>query len=188
MGRFFWAVMACTGAVLVHIGFVLYGPSKLFQTYASFDKAIATSNTLVVLPDIARRSLLPSLRGPGVAAYCDIDLSKGPVTIALRPPKTYWSLAVFGQNGRQVYALNERQADAEDIAIDFKRAPSLIEQISGGGEDDTVSIIQGAAWTVQLKDRHAYAVLWIPYADPLLIADGERALKSGRCSLTEKKV
>ncbi len=117
----------------------------------------------------------------------DIDLSKGPVTITMRPPKTYWSLAVFSQTGRQLYALNERQADAEEIAIDFKRAPSLIEQVTGGGDDDGGSLIENAAWTVQLNDVQAYAVMWVPYADALLVSEGEKALKAGSCGLKVKK-
>jgi uncharacterized membrane protein len=189
MGRVFWTILGLVGAVFVHICFVLFAPLELFRAYSSFNKSVTASNTLVVLASDTRRSMLPSLRGPGVAAYCDIDLSMGPVTIAMRPPKTYWSLAVFSQTGRQLYALNERQADAEEIAIDFKRAPSLIEQVAGGGGDDEgVSLIENAAWTVELSDVHAYAVMWIPYADALQVSDGEKALKAGRCGLKAKKV
>jgi uncharacterized membrane protein len=187
MGRVFWTIMAMVGAILVHICFVLFAPLELFRAYSSLNKAVTASNTLVVLPSDARRNMLPYLRGPGVAAYCDIDLSNGPVTIAMRPPKTYWSLSVFSQTGRQLYGLNERQADAEEIAIDFKRAPSLIEQVAGGSDEEGVSLVENAAWTVELSDVHAYAVMWVPFADALQVSDGEKALKAGRCALKAKK-
>jgi uncharacterized membrane protein len=181
MGRIYWSIMGLVGAVLIHICFVLFAPFELFRIRSSFSDAIKVSNQLVVLPGDLRRNLLPSLRGPGVAVYCGIDLSRGPVTIAMRPPQTYWSLAVFSQSGEQLYALNERQADADEIAIDFKHAPSLIEQITGSGDEDGEKFSETAAWTVQLRDFHAYAVLWVPYADPLYVKDGESMLKAGRC-------
>ncbi len=181
MGKVFWCIMGLAGAVLVHICFILFAPLELFRIRSSFSDTIKFSNQLVILPDDVRRNLLPSLRGPGVAAYCGIDLSGGAVTIAMRPPQTYWTLAVFSQRGEQLYALNERQADAEEIAIDFMHAPSLIEQVMGGNEEQGEKFSETAAWTVQLRDFHAYAVLWVPYADPLRVKDGETLLKSGRC-------
>jgi hypothetical protein len=177
-------VVAALCAALIHIVMVLYIPYEAFRAYSKFDVATRTANQLVVLPSDTRRSLLPSLRGPGVAAYCNIDLTKGPVSILLQPPATYWSLSVFSRSGRQLYALNERQADTAQIAIDFKRSPSLLGRIMGTGTDEDITpTIDSAAWNVELSDAQAYAVMWIPYADPGLVKLGEEQMKSSSCSL-----
>ncbi len=187
MGRLFWSFMAILSAILIHISFVLFAPAYIFRGFSKLDDATRVSNQFVVLPQDRRRTLLPSLRGPGVAAYCDIDLSRGVVSITMQPPKTYWSLAVFSQTGKQLYALNEQQADTELIAIDFKRAPSLIEKVIGSGdEEENISFVDSAAWSVELADQHAYAVLWIPYPDTLQVGEGEQAMKASSCALKKK--
>jgi uncharacterized membrane protein len=183
MGRLYWLSVAILGAVFIHICMVLFAPVEFFKTYARFDAATRNSNTLVILPQETRRSLLPAFRGPGVVAYCNIDLTAGNVMINMQPPDTYWSLSVFSTRGRQLYALNERQADTDQIAINFKRAPSLIDKVMGAGSDDDAAVtFDSAAWTVELADQHAHAVLWIPYADPLLVANGEAQMKGSTCS------
>jgi uncharacterized membrane protein len=181
--RLYWITVAVLGAVLVHIVMVLFAPIEFFRVYSRLDSATRSANALVVLPPDTRRSMLPAFRGPGVAAYCKIDLSKGNVSITLLPPNTYWSLSVFSTTGRQLYALNDRQADTDQIAIDFKRAPSLIDKVLGAGSDDEAAVsLESAAWTVELPDVQAHAVLWIPYADPLLIKSGEEQMARSSCA------
>jgi uncharacterized membrane protein len=145
-----------------------------------------TLHSLLILQDVARRSLLPALRGPGVAAVCNVDLSKGTVRMVLLPPKFYWSLAIFTQGGKQVYALNDSQTDNDAINIDLIRAKPILEQVLSKNteeEDDDVSLVDAAAWRVELTEPRAYAVLWAPLEDPLAAPATIEALQASHCGL-----
>ncbi len=169
----------------VHIGFVLFGPPQLFWLRAGGSDFGAKTNELRILADDTRRMILPALRGPGAVAVCNIDLSKGTVRMALQPPKFYWSLAIFTQGGKQVYALNDSQTDNDVINIDLVRAKPILEQVlaKNAGDDDEVSIVDTAAWRVELIEPRAYAVLWAPLEDPLDGPQTIEALKASRCGL-----
>jgi uncharacterized membrane protein len=185
MGRIFWGLMGLLTAAAVHIAFVLFGPQYLFQSFAKNTDFGRTANQLVILSDDTRHAILPALRGAGVAAVCNVDLSKGKVRMVLQPPKFYWSLAIFTQGGKQVYALNDSQANNETINIDLVRAKPITEQVLGKSNDDDedVSTIETAAWRVELIEPKAYAVIWAPLEDSLRAPDTIEALKASQCGL-----
>jgi uncharacterized membrane protein len=185
VGRIFWGMMGLLLAAAIHIGFVLFGPQQLFWAHVRGTEFGRKTNELLILQDETRRSLLPTLRGPGVAAVCNVDLSLGTVRMVLVPPQFYWSLAIFTQGGKQVYALNDSQADNDEINIDLVRAKPVLEQVfaKNAEEDEDVSLVDAAAWRVELVETHAYAVLWAPLEDPLEAPHTINALQASRCGL-----
>ncbi len=180
IGRFFWPVFAIVLAVTTHVAFVLFAPKMLFGSQTTQAASLARDE-FTILDSTTRRKLLPSLMGPGVAAFCSMDLTNGPVRIEMKLPKVYWSLAIFSQSGKQLYTINDQQADTDSIVIDLVRAASLVDQVLAGGADEESINIENAAWRVELIDPRAYAVLWLPVDDALLVDSARATIGASIC-------
>ncbi len=176
--------MALLIALGIHIMYVLSVPGTVFQQ----DMARATrgsgTNALHVLTRAERLEILPSYAGESVTALCRIDLGKGKVGLNIKVPASYWTFAVFTEKGRQVYALNDKQAGAEAFDVEISRAQSLIEQISGVGDPESVvDEINNSAWSVEMIEQRGIALLWVPVVEPLLRPAIEDVVKQSKCSV-----
>jgi uncharacterized membrane protein len=185
MGLPFWSLTGLLTAVAVHLAYVLFAPGFLFATQSRLAAATDSANAIDILTDERRGQLLPTLRGDGIAVVCNADLAKGDVRFEVQLPETYWSLAVFSRSGKQVYQLNDAQAETTSVALEMRYAKSIFERILGASDEDEAVVIQDAAWTVDLSERQAFAVFWVPLTDPLLREPTMATLKKGRCSLKQ---
>lgn len=186
MGIPFWSVTGLLTAIAAHLAYVLIAPGFLFSTQSRLVAATEATNAIDILTDERRNQLLPTLRGDGIAVMCNADLAKGNVRFEVDLPETYWSLAVFSRSGKQVYQLNDAQAETTSVAVELRYAKSIIERVLGASEDEEELIIQDAAWTVDLPERQAFAVFWVPLTDPLLREPTLATLKKGKCSLKQR--
>jgi uncharacterized membrane protein len=185
MARLFWISMALLIAVGVHIMYVLAVPGMVFQRDVARASRGSAANTLHLLTKAERLGILPSYAGESVTALCRIDLGRGKVTLNLKVPGSYWSFAVFTEKGRQIYALNDKQAGAESFDVEITRAKSLIDQLTGVGEpEDAVDEINNAAWSVEMLEQRGLALLWVPLSEPLMRPAIESVVKDSQCGIT----
>jgi uncharacterized membrane protein len=181
--KLFWIFLAVLLGIGIHIVYVLFVPAVVFDRAVAALSGGQGNNTLVVLPATISANAVPGFAGDGVIALCRLDLSKGKVGLTLKVPGSYWSLAIYSQSGRQVYALNDKQAGADSFEIVIARAKSLVEQVTNVGENDDVNDdIANAAWTVEINEPKGLALLWAPLSDPLQRPAMEAIMKGGRCA------
>jgi uncharacterized membrane protein len=186
MGRLFWIFMALLIAVSVHIIYVLSVPGLVFQRDVARASRGSEANSMHVLTKAERLGILPAYAGESVTALCRIDLSKGKIALNLKVPVSYWSFAIFTEKGRQVYALNDKQAGAETFDVEISRAKSLIEQVTGVGEpEDAAEEINNSAWSVEMVEQRGIALLWVPLAEPLMRPAIEAIIKESRCGTSK---
>jgi uncharacterized membrane protein len=183
MGRMFWLCMALLIGVAVHIGYILTVPGMIFQQSTASASGDAKINTMQILSKAARLDLLPGYAGESVAAICRFDLAKGKVSLKLNVPPSYWTFAVFTERGRQIYALNDKQAGAETFDVEITRGKSIVGQlVSVGQPEDVVEEITNAAWSVEMIEKNGLALLWVPVSNPLMRPSIEAVVKESKCS------
>jgi uncharacterized membrane protein len=166
MAKFFWLLFAGLVAAAVHISYVLFVPGAALHNELAALSTPAEKSKWHIATDSEKSSLLPGFAGSGVAAICAFDLGQGPYELGMNVPKSYWSLAIYAETGKQVYSLNDKQAGAETFQIEVRKAKSMLDQLASVGEaENTVDVISNIAWTVEMADRRGVAVLWLPAAD-----------------------
>jgi uncharacterized membrane protein len=181
MSKVFWFVLSSLIALAVHISYVLFVPAMQFQSRINDLVPNDGKSQWRVIADSERYNLLPGFSGSGLAAACPLDVSKGTMELELNVPKDYWVLSIYSQSGKQVYALNDKQAGAETFSIVVSRTKSIVDQVFNAAEpEDKVASITNAAWNVSLPDRRGVAVLWIP--------TGSDGMRSAHTKLVEKSV
>ena len=117
----FMVVLLVAG--IVHITAVLSVPAFSPQNPAVIVRQELPSNQMVLLttgPD----DVAPfALENPDMAvAVCRFDASKAPVRFTGPLPHSFWSLTLFDNKGKNVFALNQAQKifEAFDLVIDTK--------------------------------------------------------------------
>ncbi len=182
MARLFWIIIGLLTAASVHILYVLLVPGMALESNVAALSGNAARNTFHVLPARSTSALMPGHAGDGVSAMCRIDLGKGKVGLSLQVPDMYWTLAIYSQSGKQIYALNDKQAGVDRFDIEITRARSLIEMVTSLGEvEEGGDEISNAAWTVEMPDSRGLMLLWVPLPDPLLRPAVESILSAGTC-------
>jgi uncharacterized membrane protein len=181
----FWFLAAAVLAAASHLAYMLFVPSRNFN--AALDKALGTAkaNSFVILDSAAQESLIPFTTGTHVVGICKYDLSKGAVRVALSVPEGLWSFAIYTVRGRQVYAINDTQADTNAFTVELQSAEGIISQVFSGGEDTAEVVNNDLGWRVKLEGKRGLAVIWIAQSDPLLRAEAEAVLRKSKCSLAD---
>lgn len=188
MNKFFWVVLSCLIAFAVHIAYVLFVPALQLQTRIANLAPDDGKGQWRIISDAERFNLLPGFSGSGIAAACPLNVSSGAMDLQLKVPNDYWVLAVYSQSGKQVYALNDKQAGAEEFAIVVSQTKSIIDQIfSSVDQADTVSSIANAAWNVSLPERRGIAVLWIPVGSDGIRKTYAELIEKSTCKRTTEK-
>lgn len=182
MRKLFWMLLGLLAGAALHIVYVLYFPSFVLNRQISSLVGGNGNNQMVLLSADRPQQVLPGFVGESVIALCRVDLSKGKVALSLTVPDGYWSLAIYSQSGRQVYALNDKQAGADTFTIVMEQARSLIEQVTSAGDnEDVVDTIAKAAWSVEINEPRGVVVLWSPLVNPLLRPQLEAVMKNSSC-------
>lgn len=57
-------------------------------------------------------------------AACVFDVSAGPVRVSMRPPKTYWSLALFDRNSDNFFRTNDGEQTGDSVDLILSQAPA----------------------------------------------------------------
>jgi uncharacterized membrane protein len=180
MRSLFWLILSALFGIATHLGYVLFVPSSHFKTDIDRILGADRTNAFTIL-DPTRQSQLMPFAGPlDLVGVCKFDVGAGLVTLSVEVPKGYWTFAVYTLRGQQVYALNDRQADAVRFNVRLEKTASLIEQVSQqGGQNDLESGNLG--WQVKLSDPQGLAFLWMPHGDAWHRAEAERSLRKSVC-------
>jgi uncharacterized membrane protein len=180
MRGLFWIILSALFGIATHLGYVLFVPSSHFRDGIEQTLGNGRTNVFTIL-EPARQSQLMPFAGPlDLVGVCRFDVGVGPVTLAVEVPKGYWTFAVYTLRGQQVYALNDRQADAVRFNVRLEKTASIIEQVSQqGGQNDLESGNLG--WQVKLSEPQGLAFLWMPHGDQWHRAEAERALRKSAC-------
>ena len=117
-----------------------------------------------------------------VNARSKFNVDAGPVKINASLPEGFWSFAIYTMRGRQVYAINDTQADTNRFSVELSRDTGILAQILGSGEDAVDVGGDDIGWRIALNENQGLAVLWIAIADPLLRKDAEDIVKQSRCA------
>lgn len=108
------SLMTVVLAAALHVAFVWFTPRAIMAIFMSRLARQVGINHIATPPlptDKSRAVVTPS---PDLLyGTCVFDITEGPVRIVLRPPSSYWSLALFDTNTDNFFRLN-----AGDIAGD----------------------------------------------------------------------
>lgn len=177
----FWLFSAALIAVVTHLSYVLFVPARNFSNRIDQVLKTQTVNRFAILDGELQARLMPFAAQSDLVILCKYDISKGPVRLAMNVPDGYWTLSVYTIHGRQVYALNDRQADARTFSVKLVRARSLFEQLAslGGAEDE--SNLEDIGWKVELNEDKGLAFLWMPHADKWRRLEYQTELAKSSC-------
>jgi uncharacterized membrane protein len=181
MGRVFWLFTVAMIAVATHIAYVLFAPGFFFQrqVYAITDGK--PDNAFFVLTPEKQAQLFPMATSDDVVGICKYDLGAGKLVLAANLPKTYWTMSIYTQSGKQVYALNDVQAGSSAFSIDLSRSQTVLEQVFSNPEAEDAGQIENLGWRVETSERRGLAIVWIPLADELMRPRVEAIIKESRC-------
>jgi uncharacterized membrane protein len=183
MSRVFWPITALFLAVAVHLAYVLFAPSLMFQRNLAGLTGNAAANTFFVMAPEVQVKLVPSASAQDIVGLCLLDLAPGRVVFSASVPKSLWTLSIFSQSGQQVYSINDAEAGTTEFAIELKRAKGIIEQLRGKNDQEEPGQIQNVGWHADLNDRRGVVVLWVPVDDASRRAGMEAALKTTKCEV-----
>lgn len=177
----FWLLVAIVLSVITHFAYALFVPSRQFDAALSAALKDARANSFVILDPAQQTSLLSYATRDDVVGLCKYDVRQGPVVVSANVPEAFWTFAVYTNHGRQVYALNDTQADSNAFTVELSAAKSVLAQITSPGDDAETGIGADAGWRVAVTEPLGIAVLWIPLADGVFRADAEAAIRDSRC-------
>jgi uncharacterized membrane protein len=184
MARLFWPITAFFIGVVVHLSYVLFAPSILFQRSLASLTNNAAANTFFVMAPEAQVKLVPGASAQDIVGLCLLDLSAGKITFAANVPKSLWTIAIFSQSGQQVYSINDVEAGTSQFSIELKRAKGILQQLTGkSDQQEEAGQIQNVGWHAEMNDRRGVVVLWVPIEDLAKRASMELALKSTKCEV-----
>ncbi len=181
MARLFWILTVSMIIVAVHISYVLFAPALLFQQKLYQATEGRPDNSFFILAPEKQAQLFPAATVLDVVGVCKYDLGAGQLVLSATLPKTYWTMAIYTQSGKQVYALDDVQAGSSAFTIELSRAKSFLEQIMSTGDPDDAGQIENLGWRVETTERRGLAIVWIPLSDELMRKPIEAIIKDSRC-------
>lgn len=177
----FWLFSAALIAIVTHLSYVLFVPTQNFSD--RIDKALKTQreNRFTILDGNLQAGLMPFVSESDLVLLCKYDISKGPVRLAMTVPDGYWTLSVYTIHGRQVYALNDRQADARTFSVKLVKAKSFLSQLTNVGGDEGDANLEDIGWRVELSEDKGLAFLWMPHSDKWRRIEAMAELSKSSC-------
>jgi uncharacterized membrane protein len=179
--QLFWLLTAAVLGLCAHVAYVLFVPSRSFS--AAIDAALGgqKANSFAVLDSASQLKLMPFVAKHHLVGACKFDLSQGPIKFSAQLPEGFWSFAVYTIRGRQVYAINDTQADTNSFSVELSREGGLLAQILGGAEDAQDIDGDELGWRIAMTDAQGLAILWMAVADPLLRQEALEVMQKSRC-------
>lgn len=172
----FWTSVALVIAVIVHLSYVLFTPTRAMD--AKFDRAVAKSgmNTLSVLNPAEARALTGLPAGGSIYAVCPYNLRDGDLTVTATFPSRPWTLSVYGISGARLFSVNDKQAGVDDVTLEVKRGGNFWDVLTDHAQPEI-----GDGWSIEVKERRGFAVLWMADADPVVSERLRADLAQSKC-------
>ena len=183
MGRGFWIIVALLIGVITHVSYVLFAPGILFKRQLEQTTEGKPYNQFFVANPAKQTDLVPSATSKSVIGICKFDLSAGPIELSAKLPRSYWTLSIYTQTGRQVYALNDVQAGTSEFKVQLSRSQTLLQQLLGNGRGDDANQIENLGWHAETSEQRGIAVFWIPIADELMRAQIQATVAGSICQV-----
>ena len=183
LGRSFWIVIAVLVALATHVSYVLFAPGFWFarQLNAATDGHAYNS---FFIADVAKQTqLLSSATSKSVVGVCKFNLDKGVVELNAKLPRSFWTLSIYSQSGRQVYALNDVQAGTSEFKIELSKTKTFFQQLMGNGRAEDAPQIENLGWHAETPESRGIAVIWIPISDELMRPQIEAIVAGSNCKL-----
>lgn len=155
----FWIAVALLIGAVTHLSYVLIAPSFAMQRLMGGKQAQAQINRFVLLDADEQMRLLGESTSEAVSGKCVFDISKGELSVAAEMPDTFWSLTLYSDKGADLYTINDRQAGIDKFKLTVKRAPGIMELLSGDQSESGRALSDG--WSVEIPEPHGIAVFWM---------------------------
>lgn len=181
MGRIFWIVIAVLVGIVTHVSYILFLPGYMFTRSLSEATTGQTYNKFFIADPLKQTALIPSATSKSIVGMCKFDLSKGPVALQAKLPRSYWTFSVYSQSGRQVYALNDVQAGTSEFKVELSKTKSFLEQLFGNGRAEDLTQTENLGWHAETTESRGIAVIWIPISDELMRPQIEASMKESSC-------
>lgn len=139
---FFWTFFAILLAIGVHIATVVYLPRTAAKENLQKLMSAGQVNKLTLLDSQAKVQKYLGKYGYNMAyAVCPYNVGRGPISISAKMPDSYWSMTVYGDDGQNLYGLNDKQVGADTFFADLKfdtKAGVSINEAKGSGQERIV--------------------------------------------------
>jgi uncharacterized membrane protein len=186
MNRYpFWFFASVVLAIVAHVFYLLFIPSRSFNS--AIDAALVDKpvNSYVLLDAASHMKLLPFTTASHLVGICKFDTSDGTVRVNAKMPEGFWNFAVYSLRGKQVYAINDQQADTNAFSVQLSKSEGVIGQALGLGEDALDVSTDELGWRIALPDAQGLVILWFAVPDPLLRDAAIAEMNQSRCGRSE---
>jgi uncharacterized membrane protein len=183
MGRSFWIVAALLMGVVAHISYVLFAPGLLFSRQLEQSTKGKPYNQFFISSVANQSALLPAATSKSVVGICKFDLGNGTVQLDAKLPRSYWTLSIYSQSGRQVYALNDVQAGTSEFKVELAKTKTFFQQLMGTSRAEDATQIENLGWHAETSEPRGIAVIWIPIADELMRPQIETIMAGSTCKV-----
>jgi uncharacterized membrane protein len=186
MNRYpFWFFTSVVLAVLAHVYYVLFVPSRSFNHAIDLALADKPVNSFVLLDAETHMKLMPFTTASHLVGICKFDTTAGNIRVGAKMPEGFWNFAVYSLRGKQVYAINDKQADTNAFSVLLSKSEGVIGQALGLGEDVLDVSTDDLGWRIALPDAQGLAILWFAVPDPLLRAKAIEDMQQSRCAKSD---
>ena len=158
---------------IIHIAVILLVPHVASRDAWTVLGQFGAEGTFHRLPATAA---LPDLDPAMAHATCRFTLKDGPIRIRATLPGDFWSLALFDQQGSNVYSLNDRTAERSDIDLMIATPLQMIRL------RESPNAALDSAIVVELPLEQGFVLIRAFVADPTLAPAVDAALKAARCA------
>ena len=169
------AAAAIVAAAIIHLAYVLFFPPFAMERMMERSIVRAQSN--------GHPALLAETNRDEVLAMCRFDLDQGILALEAAMPDGLWSLTVYGSDGADLYAVDDRQAGTDRFRLTVKKAPGWIELLKGG---DTGGELNDG-WSVEVDTASGVAVFWAALDDRAMRDSVAQALVASTCRVEEAR-
>lgn len=164
----FLACVVLIAATIAHLGYVLFFPAFTMQRLIAGD---------TLRTEGGHPAVVAANGSDEVVAMCRFDLDEGSLGIDATMPDGLWSLTVYGADGADLYAVNDRQAGTDRFKLTVKKAPGWIDLLRGGS--DSADVNDG--WSVEVDTRKGLAVFWAALDDKAMRDSVAKTLTASTC-------
>lgn len=171
-----WSLAGLVLGAIIHLAVILALPS--LSSTAAWDRvtALGAATGPVVIPGIKPGEDNPLRLDPELAyAVCQLDLRKGPGTVAGTLPQAFWSVAVYNRSGTVLYSTTNRDGVGTTLDLglfDDAQTRLLAEQ--------KLDIAEGLL-IVEAKDDDVLVVVRLAPPHKVMRPRYEKALAALKC-------
>ncbi len=182
----FWTAVALVVGAVAHLSYVLIAPTFAMQQLMGGSAEDAQVNRFVPLDAAEQMRLLGEGENDSVSGKCIFDISQGELSVAAEMPDAFWSLTLYSEKGADLYTINDRQAGIDKFKLTVKRAPGIMELLSGDQSETARALSDG--WSVEIPEPRGVAVFWMALDYPEQRKLFTDILSRSTCTLTPSSI